>query len=280
MACGSLFVEEEPKTETDNLKKELDDVKKEIEQLKSSMSKIGCNTEKVDDQAENLLLQKQIEDSEETIKDLSGQIEKQKNEITNLTNQLKDEVKNKKNGRWGWFFVALWIVSAFFVFLFWNWYKYENNRGDYLRDAKYDLQKKNDSLQKAYCELQNDFDSLISKYPIIVNKIEVAGANNKGSIGAFGGDIRYGYRDYIKPRISYEGYSDTEIVFKVLCYRSGDSYCSTSHTERHVIEKGSQVLELDLQKGFRNGKWPNGYYRLEIWCNNVMLSHKWFDFYY
>lgn len=186
MACGSLFVEEGPKSETNILKKELDEVKKEIEQLKSSMSEIGRNTEKVDDNDEVLLLRKQIEDGEETIKDLSGLVDKQKNEISNLTNQLKDEVKKKKNGKWGWLFVALWVVSAFFVFLFWNWYKYENNRGDYLRDAKYDLQKKNDSLQKVFYALQNDYDTLSSKYPMIINKIEVAGANNKRSIGAFG----------------------------------------------------------------------------------------------
>lgn len=276
MACGALFVGEVSKTDQDSLREELDEIKETIEQLKKSVSALqekNVHTEN-DDKIQQFENEKESDD--ETIKALSSQIDEDKNEISNLTKQLENERKKKKSGKWGWIFVSLWVVSLCCVYVFWDCYTCEKSKCDNYRGNNAKLEVEIDTLQRAYNALQNDYDTLSAdfdllstKYPMSINKVEIASVYKNGSIGVYGKDIRC--CDFLKPRISYEGYVDKEIKLTVKWYRCGNNYI-TSHSESHIVHKGKQVLELDQQKGFQYERWPQGWYEVKIWCNGIMLA--------
>jgi len=276
MDCGELFDGEVPKTEQDSLRKELDEVKETIEQLKKSIVVLQENNDNDGNDVEVMQLRQQIETNYKTIKELSGQIETQKKEVSNLTKQLDGERKKKKGGKWGWIFVLLWLVFAFGVYWYWDCYTYEKSKCDNYRGNNAELKVIIDTLQRAYNALQNDYDTLSTdyailstKYPMSINKVEIASVYKNGSIGVYGKDISC--CDFLKPRISYEGYVDKEIKLTVKWYRYSDNYI-TSHSESHIIQKGKHVLELDQQKGVNYDRWPQGWYEIKIWCNGMMLA--------
>lgn len=272
MACGTLFIEEEPKKDSDILKKELDEVKKEIEQLKISMNEVSCNTEQTDDNAEDLLLQKQIEDSNETIKKLSVQIDKQKNKITYLTKQLEEEKEIKKSGKWGWIFVSLWLISAIVSFWYWDCYVKQKSMYNHLRDNFAELQKNHDTLQKAYSDLQNSHVSLVAKYPMIVKSVEIVNTDLDKWKGENKRKREY-YRQTLQ--VSYDGLVDAEIQILFRWYRDDNYYCS--FTETQSVKTGNQVMEIYQQDKIMNNKWPIGTYRIEIWSNGVELGAREFE---
>jgi hypothetical protein len=284
MACGAIFVEESPKLVDDVLfRKELDEVKEIIDQLKKSIAVIQESKDNDENDVEDLqlkqqieTLKQQIETNNKTIKELSGRIETQKNEVSNLTKQLEDERKKKKGGKWGWIFVLLCLVFAFGVYWYWDRYTYEKSKCDNYRENNAELKVIIDTLQRAYNALQNDYDTLSTdyailstKYPMSINKVEIASVYKNGSIGVYGKDISC--CDFLKPRISYEGYVDKEIKLTIKWYRYSNNYI-TSHSESHIVHKGKQVLELDQQKGFNYERWPQGWYEIKIWCNGMMLA--------
>ena len=225
MFCGALLVDEAQLPEEVVLKKELGEAKKTIELLKNTLAALQEKSENTANDLEVQQLKDQIEGCNETIDSLHVQIDAQKSEISNITNQLENE--KKKGGKWGWPFVLLFFASAIVAYIIWDEKQTQDqnytNRIKSLSDELSSLRQENEngfvelnSLQAKYDALETKYDELKKQYPLIIDDIQIANTYYGGEIETdYDGSIYSSRTMYLRPKLSYKGYVDSPLTLKV-----------------------------------------------------------------
>lgn len=296
MFCGALLVDEAQLPEEVVLKKELGEAKKTIELLKNTLAALQEKSENTANDLEVQQLKDQIEGCNETIDSLHVQIDAQKSEISNITNQLENE--KKKGGKWGWLFVLLFFASAIVAYIIWDEKQTQDqnytNRIKSLSDELSSLRQENEngfvelnSLQAKYDALETKYDELKKQYPLIIDDIQIANTYYGGEIETdYDGSIYSSRTMYLRPKLSYKGYVDSPLTLKVRWIKPDGSLSTGSssppgfsQTSECSIYEGKQTLILSGWGGADMGHWGSGTYRIEIWHGNVMLKSKSFTIY-
>lgn len=174
----------------------------------------------------------------------------------------------------------------------------ENN----LKNANKEIEQKADSIKILANELLSEQSKRIkaenestkweelckTHMPIIINNIEIANANDFGTIVTGFGDVIYSNQSmYLKPRLEYTGIDIGNIItLEIKLYTpegnlsqgwSSPKNCSWS--ESFEIHNGTNAKTLSGWGSSQPGNWDKGDYRIEFWHNNKCLKAKSFTIY-
>lgn len=153
-----------------------------------------------------------------------------------------------------------------------------------------------DSLQKAFYQLEaqkcsadhrlTDFQLMVGRhYPFIIDSIEIGNVNRiQQALAPFGSPIHSSETQYLQPRLHYRGILHGEVELYVKWYgpdgklRVGDTSPAgySQRVECYIYEE-SKVLNLKGWGSETPGNWRSGAYRLEVWCNGMLLGSKHFS---
>lgn len=268
------------------LKKELEKANATIEVLKKSLASAQR-------QLENTSNKEQIKSLQTQIDEKNKEIEGRNKKILELVKSLED-LKSSKKGKWGWFFVVLFlVVTGVTVFLLFerDILLSENNRLDNnnatLITKNSDLETQIKAIQSQLNDDGRKMEEIVDVYPLIITNIEIANTYSGGDIETDYGNTLYGDRTmYLKPRIQYKGLKDTRVNFKVKWYnpdgtmRTGSSSpYGCSQSSYHDVYLGENQMVFDGWGNPSYGHWSRGTYRLEIWVGNICLKSKTFTIY-
>lgn len=250
---------------------------------------------------------KLIQKLKDEINQLQDIVFKQKNEISDLKKQ-----KNKY--KWVLFLLAIIFIGAI---VFFNVMQSKN-------DSIYELQQENVNLAQHVGTLQGDSiqlernlksvtneknrielalqdsiealgivrdslhkqEALLSKYPLLIQNIQIANVYDGGTIETnYGGTIYSKNSMRLKPKISYVGLvpGTKELGIKWY-YPSGNlatcsnCNCPSAYTqcEEHEIQAGMHSLTTNAFGGKEKGHWNTGQHRIEIWCEGNKLAERTF----
>lgn len=152
-----------------------------------------------------------------------------------------------------------------------------------------------DSLQREFMRVDamrcsaehrlDDFQEMVGRiYPLIIDSIEIGNVNRtQEAIRPFGSSIHSDEAMFLQPRIHYRGILNGNSRIYVKWFgpdgqlirgdNSPDGY--SQMTDCYVYEE-SKILNLKGWGSENQRFWRSGHYRLEVWCNDVMLGNKHF----
>ncbi len=153
-----------------------------------------------------------------------------------------------------------------------------------------------DSLQQAFYQLEAqkcsadhrlaDFQKMVGiRYPLIIDSIEIGNVNRiQQAITPFGSTIHSSETLFLQPRLHYRGILHGPVVLYVKWYgpdgklRVGETSPAgySQRVECYVYEE-SKVVNLKGWGSETPGNWRSGAYRLEVWCNGMLLGTKHFS---
>ena len=131
-----------------------------------------------------------------------------------------------------------------------------------------------------------DFQEMVGqRYPLIIDSIKIGNVNRIQQVQSeFGAPIYSDETLYLQPRIYYRGIKCGTIDLYVRWYdqdghmRVGDvSPSGYSQVCQTYIYEESKELNLKGWGSESRGNWHRGHYRLEVWCNGMVLGMKGFD---
>jgi len=126
-------------------------------------------------------------------------------------------------------------------------------------------------------------EEIVSKFPMIINDIEIANTYYDGEVETDYGSTLYSYRTmYLQPRIKYKGFIDKSLNFMIKWYdNEGDLRAGSSspfgytQSVNRDIHTGDNQLTLSSWGNSNAGVyWERGTYRIEIWVGGICLKSK------
>jgi len=157
-------------------------------------------------------------------------------------------------------------------------------------DSRIDsLSRELQSLDAQRCSAEHrltDFQEMVGRrYPLIIDSIEIANVNRQQQVvNDFGNPIYSSGTMYLQPRIYYRGIKHGNIDLYVRWYdsdghmRVGDvSPAGYSQKVETYVYEESKALNLKGWGSENRGNWHRGRYRLEVWCNGMLLGQKSFE---
>jgi hypothetical protein len=125
----------------------------------------------------------------------------------------------------------------------------------------------------------NDRINVISNYyPLVIKSLKIGNTDYNGNLETEYGGVLYSAASmYLTPRIEYIALKDITVTLYIKLYMNGDLITEDSSPSGYsmkddisVSSTGTVVLVGygDSTKGY----WPAGYYRYEIWYDNMCLK--------
>lgn len=150
-----------------------------------------------------------------------------------------------------------------------------------------------DSLQREYYQMDalkcsaerrfSDFQEMVGRsYPMIIDSIDIGNVNRVQQVQTdYGHPIRSEQTLYLQPRLYYRGIKQGHVTLYVKWYdpdgklKLGENSPSGfSQKNDAYIYTESKTLNLKGWGGDDRGNWRSGNYRLEVWCNGMLLATK------
>ena len=172
--------------------------------------------------------------------------------------------------------VATWVMSALFVlamiaFIF-TWTQYEEMDAAHNRD---------------YLSLQQKFDDLRERFPLIITRIELANTtDSRDIIDNFGNRLYRSRLKFLSPKIYFKNYLKESKTFDFeIRYIDKWGKMEYNHTTGEIPKSKDYISTTDENKlltGWGNksgGSWKSGRWTIEIWHDGVCLGSEKFTIY-
>ena len=145
------------------------------------------------------------------------------------------------------------------------------------------------SLDAQKCSAEHrltDFQEMVGqRYPLIIDSIKIGNVNRIQQVQSdFGQPIYSSETMYLQPRVFYRGIKHGNVELYVRWYdedghlRVGEgSPAGYSQVCETYVYEESKTLNLKGWGSENRGNWHRGRYRLEVWCNGMLLGTKHFS---
>lgn len=144
-------------------------------------------------------------------------------------------------------------------------------------------------LDAAKCSAEHrltDFQEMVGqRYPLIIDSIKIGNVNRIQQVQSDFGQPFYSEETmYLQPRVYYRGIKRGNVELYVRWYdedghlRVGEGSPAgySQKCETYIYEE-SKTLNLKGWGSENRGNWHRGRYRLEVWCNGMLLGTKHFS---
>ena len=225
--------------------------------------------------------------------------------LEGLSADTLSDSSRKKDGKWGFIFAGLFAATLLATIVVWfnlsselKRVRYQNDDFQWqlqnreseiegLKDRYNTIESQFDLMESRYNTLENQYNEISLKYPLVIESIKVGNMFDNGTMDlSYGSTIYSSQTMYLTPQITYKGFVDRSVSFKVKMFNADGVLCSNTsspngytYSQDRFVYKGNNTIEFMGWGGANRGFWKSGSYRFEIWYDGVMLGSKQFYIY-
>lgn len=211
---------------------------------------------------------------------------------------LRREKKRTKAVAWLCVFIALISIASIAMFsnLSSEISGLENERYELkteVKELKEDVASKTDKIQSLndrISYLRTEVDKVNDTYPLVIKSISMGNSDNTHLVTDYGNTIYASESMFVGPKVEYYGLVNGNKTFRVKFFlpdgsmskfsTSSPKYSSDySYSVSVNISEGDNSMELSGWGGEEKGHWSAGFYKIEIWYDDICLGVKKFRLY-